>query len=40
MTAITFAAMVLFERKRLPNPLLPALFLCVGIILGSWEGLS
>lgn len=39
MIAILFVAMLIFERQRLPNPLLPMLFLCVGIVISAWEGL-
>lgn len=39
MISIMFAAMVVYERKRLPNPVLPALFVCLGLILSAAEGL-
>lgn len=39
MISIMFAAMALYERKRLPNPVLPALFMCIGIILTAAEGI-
>lgn len=39
MITILFIAMALYERNRLPNPLLPALFMCIGIILTAAEGI-
>lgn len=39
MSSLLFAAMVLYERKRMPNPALPALFICIGMMLSVWEGL-
>lgn len=40
MITIAFAAMVLFERNRLPNPLLPVLFLVLASIAMLAEGLQ